>query len=287
MIPALGALAGAGLLLILSPLLWPAGSAPRTRTGRSAAAITDRLVRAGFEAVSPAVFVAVSLVLAAAAGALVLALTALTAGAIVAAAVAGAAPWTIAGLRARSRTRAARTLWPEAVDHLVAAVRAGMPLPDAVAALGRTGPERLRPGFIQFEQEWRRSGTVGPALDAAKAHFADPVADRLLEVLRMAREVGGTELPAVLRDLAAHLRQDLALRGEVEARQSWVVNAGKLGIAAPWIVLGLLATRPEAAAAYATPGGTVLIAGAAVVTAAAYRVMLAIGRLPEDRRWFR
>lgn len=287
MIAALGALAGAGLLLIVSPLLWPAARSRPARSRRLAAALEDRLGRAGFDAVSPTVFVLVSLVLGAAAGALVLALTSLGSVAAVAVLVAGLAPWTIAGLRARARVRVARTLWPEAVDHLVAAVRAGMPLPEAVAALGELGPERLRPGFVRFEREWRRSGTVGPALDAAKAHFSDPVADRLLEVLRMAREVGGTELPAVLRDLAAHLRQDLALRGEVEARQSWVTNAGKLGLAAPWIVLGLLATRPEAAAAYATPGGTLLIAGAALVTLAAYRVMLAIGRLPEDRRWFR
>jgi tight adherence protein B len=73
----------------------------------------------------------------------------------------------------------------------------------------------------------------------------------------------------------------------VEARQSWVTNAGKLGLAAPWIVLGLLCTRPEAARAYATPQGTVLLLVAAAVTLVAYRVMLAIGRLPDDRRWFR
>jgi tight adherence protein B len=83
------------------------------------------------------------------------------------------------------------------------------------------------------------------------------------------------------------LRQDVALRAEAEARQSWVTSAGRLGLAAPWIVLLLLATRPEAAAAYATPAGTVLILAAAIVTAIAYRVMLALGRLPEDRRWFR
>jgi len=52
-------------------------------------------------------------------------------------------------------------------------------------------------------------------------------------------------------------------------------------------VLVLLATRPEAAAAYGTPAGAVLIVVAAGVTVGAYRIMVAIGRLPEDRRWFR
>jgi tight adherence protein B len=103
----------------------------------------------------------------------------------------------------------------------------------------------------------------------------------------MAREVGGTELPVVLRDLAGALRQDLALRGEAEARQSWVTSAGKLGISAPWVVLGMLTTREEAARSYNSPMGAVVILGALAVTLIAYRVMLAIGRLPEEQRWFR
>jgi tight adherence protein B len=231
------------------------------------------------------VLVAVSAVLALAAAALVLATTGLPAVAALTLLAAALTPWTVAGWRARSRQRAARGLWPEVVDHLVAAIRAGMPLPDALASLSERGPAALRPGFRRFEERWRRTGTVGPALDDLKQHFGDATADRLIEVLRMAREVGGTELPSVLRDLAVHLRQDLALRAEVEARQSWVTNAGKLGLAAPWIVLGLLCTRQEAAAAYATPQGTLLLLAAAGVTLLAYRVMLAIGRLPEDRRW--
>ena len=287
MIPLLGAAGGAGLLLLLSPLVWPRRAASTTAPQPWATAVEDRLARAGFPRMAPGVFVVMSVVIAAAAGSLVLAATGLGAAAALAAVVAAAAPWTLAGVRARGRVRAGRALWPEVVDHLVAAIRAGMPLPDALASLATRGPAPLRPGFVRFEESWQRTGTVGPALDELKERFADPTADRLIEVLRMAREVGGTELPSVLRDLAAHLRQDLALRAEVEARQSWVTNAGKLGLAAPWIVLGLLASRPEAATAYGTPSGTVLLVVAAVVTVVAYRVMLAIGRLPEDRRWFR
>jgi tight adherence protein B len=102
----------------------------------------------------------------------------------------------------------------------------------------------------------------------------------------LAREVGGTELPAVLRALAAALRQDAAVRAEVEARQSWVVNAARLGVAAPWVVLVLLASRPEGAAAYNSPAGRALLGTGAAVTVLAYRIMVALGRLPEERRWF-
>lgn len=286
-IPLLGAVGGAGLVLVASPWLWPGRDRPKAPARGWSAAVADRLGRAGFPRISPGVFVSMSVVIGLAAAALVLALTGLTAVAVLTLVVGAAAPWAVAGWRARGRQRGTRGLWPEVVDHLVASIRAGMPLPDALASLADRGPAPLRPGFRRFEERWRRTGTVGPALDELKEHFGDPTADRLIEVLRMAREVGGTELPSVLRDLAAHLRQDLALRAEVEARQSWVTNAGKLGLASPWIVLGLLATRPEAAEAYATAQGSLLLLGAAAVTVVAYRVMLAIGRLPEDRRWFR
>jgi tight adherence protein B len=283
----LGALGGAGLVLVLAPLLLPRRVRVARSTGAWGARIEDRLGAAGFAGTGAALFVVVSCVLGAVAGAVVLAATGVPAAAALAVVAGAVAPWSVAGWRGRARLRAARGLWPEVVDHLVASVRAGMPLPDAVASLATHGPAALRPGFVVFERRWRESGTVAGALDGLKEHFADPTADRIVEILRMAREVGGTELPAVLRDLAAHLRQDLAVRSEVEARQGWVLSAGKLGLAAPWIVLGLLATRPEAAAAYTTPAGTVLVLAAAVVTLVAYRVMLMIGRLPQEGRWFR
>ena len=41
----------------------------------------------------------------------------------------------------------------------------------------------------------------------------------------MARQVGGSELGRLLRTLSAFLRADARTRGEIEARQSWTVNA--------------------------------------------------------------
>jgi tight adherence protein B len=47
-----------------------------------------------------------------------------------------------------------------------------------------------------------------------------------------------------------------------------------------------LSTRPEAAAAYNSAGGVVLIVGGLCLSIIAYRVMLFIARIPEERRWF-
>jgi tight adherence protein B len=172
------------------------------------------------------------------------------------------------------------------VDHLVSAVRSGLALPEGVVTLAASGPPLTRSAFEEFERDYRRTGAFGDSLDRLKNRLADPVADRIIETLRMSREVGGTELTTVLRNLAAYLRQDAAIRSEVEARQSWIVNAARLGVAAPWIVLLLLSTRPEAATAYNSPTGVALIVAGLGLSVVAYRLMLGIGRLPQERRWF-
>ncbi|WP_203135466.1 type II secretion system F family protein [Microbacterium sp. JZ31] len=280
-----GALLGGGLVLILSPWLWPASGRGRTRPARTGA-LVRLMAGAGLSHVSPRVILTAcavcALVCAAVAwlgtGVGTLALLALVAGA--------AAP--IVWLRSRrSRLiRARRALWPDVCDLLIASVRAGMSLPDAIASLAVSAPPALRPAFTRFERDMNASGHFDSSADRLKAALADPMADRIVETMRMARQVGGTELVPVLRALSASVRADAALRAEVESRQSWTKGAAVLGVVAPWVILALLALRPEGAEAYSSPEGVVLIIVGAVVSLVAYRVMIRIGRLPEPRRWF-
>ena len=283
---AFGCLLAAGILLVASPFLWPAttGSVP-TKPGIRDRARTH-LVQAGLGAVPVPAFLAISIVLGVAGGAFVQAVLGVFALAVVTAIGGILLPSLLVRWRAMSKRRANRTVWPDVVDHLVAAVRSGLALPDSVSSLAQAGPVGTRAAFAEFEREYRATGSFTRSLDQLKDAMADPIADRILETLRMAREVGGSDLTVVLRSLAAWLRQDAAIRQEVEARQSWILNAAKLGVAAPWIILLLLATRPEAALAYNTPAGLAVILGGLVISVVAYRVMLALGKLPQERRWF-
>ena len=88
----------------------------------------------------------------------------------------------------------------------------------------------------------------------------------------------------VLRTLSALLREDLRTRGEIAARQSWTVNAARISVAAPWLTLALLCTRPEAVAAFTTWTGTLVLAVSAAVSIVAYRMMRMLGRLPVPDR---
>jgi len=277
----LGLLLGVGLLLI-----WRSGPrAPRPRTGpRRTGRRQSLLAEAGLTGINAAQLLALQVGL----GLLVLVVVLLTTSTVTVSLVFGlfgfALPYAQVRRLAARRKADLREVWPEVVDNLASAVRAGMSLPEALAALSTRGPEVLRPPFARFAAEYRSTGRFSACLDRLKDDLADPVGDRIVETLRVAREVGGTDLGRVLRTLATFLREDARARAELETRQGWVVSAARLAVAAPWVVLILLATQSTTLAAYDSTLGTaiLLIGGAGCVLA--YRLMLRIGRLPEDVR---
>ena len=196
-------------------------------------------------------------------------------------------PISILRWRAKKRSALLRQLWPDVVDHLRSAIRAGLPLPEALIQLGEKGPEELRHMFREFGGDYRAGGQFDASLNKLKHRLADPVADRIVEALRLTREVGGSDLGKLLGTLAEFLRESARTRSELEARQSWTVNAARLAVAAPWIVLILMATRPEAVQAYNTAVGAAVLLGGLAISLLCYSIMLRIGALPRDERVLR
>jgi tight adherence protein B len=271
---------GCGLLLI-----WSAYAVPRRASRpRSAARLGRLLASAGVTTVSPASLVTLCVALAVVAAMAVQLLSRTPTVAVVFGAMAGYLPILVLRSRARRRQREFAEVWPEAVDNLASAVRAGLSLPDALAGLAVRGPAPLRPAFDQFAMDYQVSGRFGDCLDRLKDRLHDPVGDRVVEGLRVAREVGGGQLGRLLRNLSAYLRDDLRTRSEMESRQSWTINGARLAVAAPWLVLLMLSAQGEAIRRYATPVGFAILVGGAVLCAAAYRLMMWIGRLPTERR---
>lgn len=281
----LGAVLAAGLLLCTSPWLWPRRERAE-RPERSGDALTRLMEEAGFASVDRHRVVAIIVVLALVAAAVVWLITGIPVLAALAAIAGGVAPISFLRARRLRLLKARRQMWPDVCDLLVAAIRVGLSLPDAVASLADSAPAAVRPAFAVFARDVRATGRFESSIDRLKTALADPIADRIIEALKMTRQVGGTELTGVLRALSSSVRADAALRGEVEAKQSWIRGAAVLGVVAPWVILVLLALRPEGAQAYASPEGVVVIIAGAAVSVIAFRIMIRIGRLPEPRRWF-
>lgn len=282
----LGLVFGAGLLLI-----WRSGSrAPQPSAATTPGWLirrTDLLQQAGVDGVGSGQLVGAQVLSAVFAFVLVVLITSTVTVAVCFGVFGFFAPVLVLRRMRRRRQVALRELWPEAIDNLASAVRAGMSLPEGLSALAMRGPAELRPPFARFGAAYRASGRFGECLDALKDDLADPVGDRICETMRLAREVGGSDLGSVLRTLSELLRSDARTRAELETRQGWVVNAARLAVAAPWAVLLLLGTQSSTLEAYDSAQGSLLLAIGAVVCVVAYRIMLRIGRLPEDQRVLR
>ncbi len=272
---------GLGLLLIWAAFFVPRNSAQQERGPNR---ISRMLFRAGLTSVTSGQFLLLCLAI----GGFAFFVIQLISGAPPVAAAFGALggylPWAVVSGRARRRQRELAAVWPEAVDNLASAVRAGLSLPEALAALGVRGPEPLRPAFDRFAVDYQVSGRFSDALDRLKAGLADPVGDRVVEALRIAREVGGGELGRLLRNLSSYLRDDARTRSELEARQAWTINGARLAVAAPWVVLFFLCFQPDVIGRYASAAGTLVIMVGATCCLVAYRLMMRIGQLPADER---
>jgi tight adherence protein B len=284
----LGLSLGVSLLLIVGPRGTPTpGSPHRGWLAGKHRVLVDLLGAAGYGHIAPGQFAAASLAL----GLLTFLVMAAISGSLVIAGVfsmlSGLAPLGYLRSRARKRREQLRLLWPDVIDSLSSAVRAGLSLPEALAQLGDHGPMALRAPFRRFADEYRVNGRFGDCLDHLKADLADPVGDRVVEALRLARDVGGNDLGRLLRTLSSFLRDDARTRGELESRQSWTVNAARLAVAAPWLLLAVLSLRPEAVDAYDSAAGLVVLAAGALACVVAYRLMVRLARLPEDERVLR
>lgn len=265
----MGLLFGSGLLLVMS------GGAGRARNSTALAPPDWRggVVR-GARSVVVALFAALSALL----------VTGIPVVALLAGALGSLAPTLVKKRSEAKRRRERAAAWPDAIDSLAAGVRAGLPLGEALAELATRGPDALRSDFGVFAAHFRAGASLRAALAAMRNGSADPVADRVAVSVELAAQSGSGQTVVALATLADFLRADLRMRSEIEARQSWTVNAARVAVAAPWVAVALLSTRTESATAYASSSGALLLVFAAAASAVAYVLMRAVAALPTPSR---
>ena len=189
------------------------------------------------------------------------------------------------GFRPQLRRKAFdANVWPDVVDDLASAIRAGLSLPQAMMLIAESGPEPIKPIFKQAMQRYQVTGDFVGALKVLASLADDVVADKFTSALQIAYEVGGTDLGNLLRTLSEVIREDNKLRGEIQARQSWTVNGARLAIAAPWLTALILSTRQSALGVYTSSQGLKLLGFCFLASIFAYFTMNKIGQLPTEKR---
>lgn len=164
------------------------------------------------------------------------------------------------------RQRERLAAWPDTLRDLLAHLESSMPLHTALVELGHSGPEPLRP-------TWRRYGLLASALDhraaleAIRSELADPVSDRVIEVVLVAHEQGSAVVLDLLRDLADSTTDDIRLVDAIETAQLETRIEARAVAVLPFVVLVMLTSRsPDYREFYSSALGVAVIVVGAVMT---------------------
>jgi tight adherence protein B len=200
----------------------------------------------------------------------------------------GIIPFHVASVRQRRAREADAGSWPDLLAHMRSSVAAGRTLPDAyIDAADRVGSP-----FDRTIDEVRRELLYGAGFAAAmqtvRKDAQDATADRVTMTLTVADESGGSRVGEVLAALSASVAGETRLRMAHEAaltEQRWTAG---IALGAPWVILALsMATNPQAAKAYATAEGSIIVGIGLVTTVVGWVLSRRTAALSQTPRLFR
>lgn len=186
--------------------------------------------------------------------------------------------------RRAARLRLVQEAWPDGLRDLVASVRAGRSLAQALHGLATTGPAPLREAFARFPALARVLGTV-PALEVVREELADPTTDKVVEVLVLAHERGGRIVGQVLEDLIDATTRDLKIQEEIASEGLEMRINARAVLVLPWLVLLALTVGNDAFRAFYRSGrGTVIVVLGALLSLVGAWLLGRLGREHREER---
>lgn len=164
--------------------------------------------------------------------------------------------------------------FPEALDSLSRALRAGYPLAQAVDLLAMEHPEPLASEMRRTRDEWKLGIPWDQALDNLAARVPLPEVALFCAAVKMQNRFGG-RLNDVLGRLGETMREHAALEGEVRSVSAHSRLTGTILTVIPLAIAVLLFwVNPEQMAILLKRGeGRAMLAGAALANIAAHFVI--------------
>lgn len=246
-------------------------------------ATTDLLRRAGLSW-RPVHLIVGSLLAAVSVAGIVTALTPVSSLALVPAGIAAATPTVWVRRRAAARMRAVRQAWPDALAQISGNVRAGRPLSHALIDVSLNGPPALTQPLTGLAARIQTVG-LAPALQAVRRSLAEPVTDRVIEVLVLAHHEGGRIVLDVIEDLSVAVAAEVAAAEETETLALEGKLNARMVFALPWVVLVFLTARPGPFQAfYTSASGALVIAIGAVISLVGVALVARLSAVEEEPR---
>ncbi|HEY5578946.1 MAG TPA: type II secretion system F family protein [Acidimicrobiia bacterium] len=191
------------------------------------------------------------------------------------------------GVLARRRAKRLSEIqeaWPDGLRDLVASVSSGSSVARAIEAMADHGPEPLQRAFDRYQALARALG-VAPALEAIREQLGDPTSDRVIEVLIVAHERGGTLVPEILTDLADMTTRDLWTLEQIRSALLEQKLNARIVFVLPWLVLVAITASSDAYRSfYSSSAGMLVVVLAAAASVLGIALVVRLGREPGEPR---
>ena len=187
-------------------------------------------------------------------------------------------------IRVATENQKANTQWPKYLDSIHSATWAGATLEQALLDSISSAPAKHSWALLEFEKDHNSGIAFNDSLDNLKARLANPIADRFIEITRLASASGGRGYLIALRAQSLQLRLENSTWSEINVKQNWVLGTAKLAVLAPWLILVLLSLRPETAIAFQSESGLAVLALGTFASLLAFRLIKTLGKLPPRQR---
>ena len=174
--------------------------------------------------------------------------------------------------------------WPEAVRDVLTHLAVDRTVHQALVELGRSGPEPLRAAWATYARNAAVLDTP-TALAQVRADLSDPVSDHVIEAFEAAHDRGSGVAVSVLESVAEQVTRDLMIREEIITAQTETRAQAVFAVILPFVMLVLLVMSSEGFARfYSRPIGWVVIAIGAGLAAIGWKVIEALGKIPDEPR---
>lgn len=250
---------------------------------RPGAKAQDWLNQAGAD-VTPIQFVFASAGGAVVSAFIIYSLTQVLALAFVASGLALAAPRMFYSKRRATVTAQRLGAWPDVIRDLSTHLRASMSVHSSLCEIGRTGPLPLRPFFNRYAG---LSATLDhrSSLEVVREELADPLSDRIVEVILVAFDQGTSVVMDVLDDLATSTTADLRLTEQIRTSQLETKLESRGAAVLPFVVLGLLCSSTGGYREfYSTPAGWVVVIFGGLMALGGMLAINRLGVIPTEQR---
>lgn len=188
--------------------------------------------------------------------------------------------------KAQARRRRIEEEWPTVLESLESAAHSAMSLIDSLRDLADSAHLLVAKDFAFACNLCDRGVSLDDALKQLKPRFALANCDSTIEALRLVNDSGGAGYVSTLRHQSLTIRQESNIAQQVAAKQGWVLGTAKIAVAAPWLIVILLVSRPENAQVYTSFEGSLLLLFGLLASIFAIRMIAIIGSIEETRRVF-